>query len=472
MYPDTVTRISNRKGERGNVLAYTVMSAFFLFMAVGLCVDLSHLYLAKTELQNSADAAALAAASALTLPLTDPADPTKAYRIPQAVNRALQLLNSNNYNFNNRNFATSDRSRVRFAVNLSEFDDGGSGGVNEAGAIANPTNIRFIKVTTPSVAINTFFAIPILGLSKNLDARAVSGMSVPGNLSVFCTAPLAAVSCTPNDPNCSLCDPSDPLYPNCTASKYWGVCPGTDPYALQDTTRNGPDDPDGDGKCDPKKEFCKRCNYNIRSGAQNGQGPSAGNFQVLRCAGAGANEVKQALAEYGTDCNCGALSPGGTVDTQTGELAGAVRAGLNVRFDDYGNGLTYGATMPPDSNIEQGASHGNGNNQYWDGISYNQYNGTSNPPVTPRLPVAEHRDLMKANRRTLTIPIIPITEFSNGNSTVHVSRMAGFFMRASVSDGTGGDIQVEYISDDIIGVIGFDPNNINNLNIVTPVLYR
>jgi uncharacterized membrane protein len=63
MYPDTVTTVSNRKGERGSVLAYTVMSAFFLFLAVGLCVDLSHLYLAKTELQNSADAAALAGAS-------------------------------------------------------------------------------------------------------------------------------------------------------------------------------------------------------------------------------------------------------------------------------------------------------------------------------------------------------------------------------------------------------------------------
>ena len=60
MRPENITRIANRKGERGNVLAYTVMSAFFLFLAVGLCVDLSHLYLAKTELQNTADAAALA----------------------------------------------------------------------------------------------------------------------------------------------------------------------------------------------------------------------------------------------------------------------------------------------------------------------------------------------------------------------------------------------------------------------------
>ena len=45
-------------------------------------------------------------------------------------------------------------------------------------------------------------------------------------------------------------------------------------------------------------------------------------------------------------------------------------------------------------------------------------------------------------------------------------------MRAQVSDGTGGDIQVEYIGDDVNGIIGFDPNDNNITNIVTPVLYR
>ena len=75
---------------------------------------------------------------------------------------------------------------------------------------------------------------------------------------------------------------------------------------------------------------------------------------MLRCAGNGANAVKQALAAYGTNCTCGQVSPGGAIETQTGELAGAVKAGLNVRFDDYGGGLNYGADMPPDTNIAQG----------------------------------------------------------------------------------------------------------------------
>jgi len=45
-------------------------------------------------------------------------------------------------------------------------------------------------------------------------------------------------------------------------------------------------------------------------------------------------------------------------------------------------------------------------------------------------------------------------------------------MRAQVSGGTGGDIQVEYIGGDVTSVIGFDPNDDNITNIVTPVLYR
>lgn len=462
MRPENLKIASRRKNERGNVLAYTVLSAFFLFLAVGLGVDLSHLYLAKTELQNTADAAALAGASALKLNTTD--------KIPTAVDRAISIMNLNKYNFNNKNYAdvmdtTAQRNLVEFAKNLT-----GTYKTEGAMTAQEKADARFVRVSTPSVPINTFFAIPILGFNKALSAKATAGLSVPGNLSV-CPAPLSAVSCPPNDPTCNLC----PNMVNgvCQETKYWGNCGGSDPYALQTVqVVGGSDDPDGNGTCDPKKEFCKKCTYNIRSGPQNGQGPSAGNFQVLRCAGNGANAVKQALALYGTNCQCDPVSPGDEIETQTGELAGAVRAGLNVRFDEYGGGLNYGADMPPDSNIEQGSSHGNGNNQFWDGISWDQYQGKGSPVIPPRLPSVPHRPLMEPNRRLLIIPIIPFTEFSNGNTTVRMSGLAAFFMRAQVSDGTGGDIQVEYIGDDIVGVIGFDPNDDNVTNIVTPVLYR
>jgi hypothetical protein len=427
-------------------------------MAVGLGVDLSHLYLAKTELQNAADASALAGASALKLSTTE--------KIPTAETRATDILNANKYNFNNKTFVAAPL--IEFAKNLN-------GTYKQSGAMTaqEKTDARFIRVTTPSVAINTFFAIPFIGLSKDLSAKATAGLSVPGNVSA-CVTPLSAVSCPPSQPTCSLC-PSFDANGVCTEPKYYGDCGGANPNAPIPVTRNGPDDPDGDGMCDPKREFCKGCTYNIRAGAQNGQGPAAGNFQVLRCAGNGAAAVKAALAAYGTNCTCGQVSPGGAIETQTGELAGAVKTGLNVRFDDYGGGLNYGTDVPPDTNIAEGGSHGSGNNEYFDGISWAQYQGTQVspvPPVTPVAPGNTHTGV--PNRRVLIVPIIPLSEFtdSQGNQIVHMSSLKGFFMRAEVSDGTGGDIQVEYISDDVTGVVGFDPNNTQVINVVTPVLYR
>ena len=55
----------NRRAERGSILATSALGMLSLLLAVGLGVDISHLYLAKNELQNAADAAALAGASGL-----------------------------------------------------------------------------------------------------------------------------------------------------------------------------------------------------------------------------------------------------------------------------------------------------------------------------------------------------------------------------------------------------------------------
>src|SRR6185295_7595528 len=115
MKRETKVDLSQRKNERGSVLAYTVISVLFLFLAVGLGADLSHLYLVKTELQNAADAAALAGASALLLPADQ--------RIPTAVQRAVDTMNKNKYNFNNEQLdqvmSKADMANlVTFAVNL------------------------------------------------------------------------------------------------------------------------------------------------------------------------------------------------------------------------------------------------------------------------------------------------------------------------------------------------------------------
>src|SRR2546423_8420248 len=95
-----------RKNERGSILATSAIGMLSILVAVGLGVDISRFYLTKTELQNAADAAALAAVSALN---------TSATGITKAADRAVASMN--NYDFN-KTGVTFPRSNVLFAVNL------------------------------------------------------------------------------------------------------------------------------------------------------------------------------------------------------------------------------------------------------------------------------------------------------------------------------------------------------------------
>ena len=137
------------------------MLAFLL--ATGLAVDVGHFYLVKSELQNAADAAALAGASALNSGTTGIAEATK---------RATAAMNS--YEFNSKG-VTVPPANVTFAVNLGGpyVDAGTAAG---AGVVQK---VRFVRVETPSVPVQVFFAAAVLGGSKNLRAEATAGMSVP-----------------------------------------------------------------------------------------------------------------------------------------------------------------------------------------------------------------------------------------------------------------------------------------------------
>jgi Flp pilus assembly protein TadG len=164
----------DRKGERGSVLATAALGMLTLFLAVGLGVDVSRMYLTKTELQNAADAASLAGVSGL--------DGSSA-GIARAASRAVQAMN--NYAFNKTNVAIP-RSNVLFAVNLE------GPYMSESAAASAATNIRFVCVTTPDLPSNVIFAGPILGDKKNLSATATAGFSVPIN--VFCNfIPLSVI---------------------------------------------------------------------------------------------------------------------------------------------------------------------------------------------------------------------------------------------------------------------------------------
>ena len=434
--------LSHRKGERGSVLAYTVLSVLFLFLAVGLGADLSHLYLVKTELQNAADAAALAGASALLLP--------EEQRIPTAVQRAVDTMNKNQYNFNSQTFEAvmpkaEQAALVTFAVNLD-------GDYVDAATAATTPNIRFVKVNTPTVGINIFFSIPILGLERVMTATATSGLSVPTNV---------------------LCN----FIPIAVVEGAFGEGVG-----LQDFNGDGVKDasdctpPPED--CNPNTQFCPGCRYKMVAGPGDWQDTSPGNYQALD-AGDGANDLKLAIAGGASTCLRINDEAEFVSETEPGRMTGPILKGLNTRFDDY-QGFGGGGTVevggvtkpieeafPPDPNIYDAAPKNK--NEAYNGISLQTYKeATQSPKKDWEDP--DHTGV--AGRRELLMPIIKQTEFQPGKDDVKFTRFGKFFMNRKVGGiPSSPEIYVEFM-EIAVGAGGFDPSGGPTAPVIVPVLYR
>lgn len=159
---------TKRNSERGSILAMAAFGMLSILLAVGLGVDISHFYLARTELQNAADASALAGASAIN---SNPSG------IIEGTSRAVKAMNS--YEFNNTGISFP-RSNVLWAVNL----DGPYMSEANAATTTQAPSIRFVKVTTPESPVGVSFAAAVLGNSRNLSASATAGLSIP--LNVYC----------------------------------------------------------------------------------------------------------------------------------------------------------------------------------------------------------------------------------------------------------------------------------------------
>ena len=442
--------LSHRKNERGSVMAYTVVAILFLFLAVGLGADLSHLYLVKNELQNAADAAALAGASALLLPTEQ--------RIPTAVQRAVDTMNENKYNFNNQTFVSvmpkaEQAALVTFAVNLD-------GPYMSAEAAATTPNIRFVKVDTPSVGINIFFSIPILGLERAMMATATSGLSVPTN--VLCNfIPIAVVEG-------AFGEGIGWMDWNGDGVKDWAT--DCDPPKNEDGTVT---------TCTPATKFCPGCRYKMVAGPGDWHNTSPGNYQALD-AGDGASDLKLAIAGGASTCLRINDDAAFISETETGRMTGPILKGLNTRFDDYkafGGGGTVsvgGVTkpieeaFPPDPNIYDNAPP-NKNDPY-PGISLNTYNDAEKGPPAKDWVSPDHEPV--AGRRELLMPIINQSEFQPGKDIVNFTRFGKFFMNRKVGGiPSNPEIFVEFM-DIAVGAGGFDPAGGPTAPVIVPVLYR
>ena len=368
----------DRKGERGSILAASALGMLSFLLAVGLSVDISHLYLAKNELQNAADASALAGASGLNFHATG---------ITRATDRAIKAMNS--YQFQNTKVVFT-AANVRFARNLSDFASGSDMSQGAAAGVA--TQIRFVKVITPQSPVSIAFASMVLGNNKNLWAEAVAGVSVPLNL----FAGYLPVSVVDDDALST-------------------IHPGQ--------------------------------MYTFRGGSQSSVSP--GNYQILAIDGSGGADDRVGLASGVKNV----VGPGGHVDTKPGVTAGAVRQGVNTRFDDYGSQLDP-SLYPPDTNIKEGIT-------YADYLAGTQTQAPSHEGV--------------ANRRVVLIPIVKQSEFDGGRTNVQIDHFGAFFLRNKVGNGNGGELQAEYIGIGVVVGSGeYDPTATTNPGppITKPVLYR
>jgi Flp pilus assembly protein TadG len=276
------TKLTNcdRKKERGAVLALTAISMLALVLALALCLDISHFYSVQTEMQNAADASALAGASALD---------STAGGILVARQVAVAAMNKYEFNHNSINFVESN---LYFATNFNDLQTFmySNSTCAAIAAMTTPANVEragetklvakdvaFVGVCMPAPANTSLVFAQLAGVSNVLiRGRAIAGNSPPLTGVCDSIAPMSLLD-DPNVPNSTEFPPNSVM-----------------------TLRNAPGDP-----------------Y------------SPGNYGLTEACGSGGANVRDALLG-----NCaGCFSIGGTIPPKTGVTAGPVRQGWNDRFD-------------------------------------------------------------------------------------------------------------------------------------------
>lgn len=383
---------------RGSILPITSIGLLALVLIVGLCINVSHFLLIGSELQNAADAAAIAGASALN---------TKAGGIVEATNRATTIMND--YGFRGDQ-TVIPRENVRFAANLIDFQNGGSG-LSETEALATAKTIKFVKVTIPPERARVLFASALLGRkSIDISKKAIAGLSV--NLNRICS--IIPISVLQDD----TVYPPAPLHPN-------------------------PDCPD-------KTKFTPGCTYTIRLGGGNSVAP--GTYLPLAILDdRGASDLRQGLAKGVDVC----YTKGMPVAVEPGVQSGPVSAGFNTRFGDYKGNTLGPEDAPPDTNVQEN-------------ITYEQYR-SGYPSAAPKYTGVRGRRIVVipiVNQREYSggrDPTVVIDSFG-----------AFFLQKKIGNGGGNDDITAEYIGDPVtLGDGSYDPNgSVGFFGLTVPVIYQ
>lgn len=287
------------RGQRGSTMIMTAILMLGLVLAMGLCIDVARIYMVRTELQNAADAAALAAARELN---------SGTGGITDAVNVATTIVN--NYGFN-RAAVNISATNVEFAINLN-----GTYWPQGSNTDANAANIRFVRVTTESAVTPMLFSARALGANHTEARTATAGMSV--GINTICDFFPIAVSL---DPAVQAGD--DPLtgYPAPNTTMTLNFVQGTGNSAtVNDTNYIILEVPDINGVGSPETAVLS----------------------------AGLTSICQTL---NTNVNFH-MTPSANMNNGPRQITDGVNTRFNVYANGYGNALQP-STFPPDSNVQE-----------------------------------------------------------------------------------------------------------------------
>jgi Flp pilus assembly protein TadG len=404
------------RGQRGVALAVATLAFASLLMAAGMAIDISHFYLAGTELQNAADAAALAGAAALN---------STSAGITQATDNAVTSMNKFEFD---QVTVTIGRSNVRFGVNLADLN--GSGGLTEAQATASPTTVRFVKVTLPPKSVNVYLAKVALNTDTvNLTRTAVAGQSEAG----------ASGDVTPNEV--------------CNVYRYVLVeGSSASDGSLDRITSN----------CGSSYQYTQGCDYNVHMTPPCDSALSY--YQIINSTFTGeSSDLNAQMADKLPDCFW--KNKDVSLNPHPSNM-NIVRA-LNTMFGTYSNGLTSSA-YPPDANVKQNITYA----QYKTATSgSSNFTAPTNGTGVPGrrilvLPIMKGSDFWFDGNTDL-----------QGTKTY---RFGAFFLKAKPSGTSNNglaDLKLEYIGDRVtVGNANYNPSraldSTTAKGLAMPVLYR
>ncbi len=414
-----------QRNQSGSVMVMTAIAMVALFLILGLAIDASRIYMARAEMQNAADAAALSAARELNSGTTG---------IESAATAAASANLANTYSLKKVAVTVDKNTGVEFATNLDAPDASGRRYVSyqtytgwaQATKDDFAKNVRFVRVTTQSGTTNIVFAIGVLGTSHAETRQAIAGMSV--GLNRICDFFPVAVALT--DPNPA---PGTIMTLNFVQGSGSSATLSDKDYIILEV-------PDINGNGAPETAVL-----------------SAG--------------VTNACQSVGADVTFH-MTP--SANTNNGPVQ--ITDGTNTRFDiqtnGYGNALS--ATLPdgtlvfkPDTNI------------YAD-LTYDQYRNGS--------PLTAPSHTGKNQRRILIVPVLDLPGVAPSTTTFSpphtpVAKFGALLLRRRIADPQSpcsqagnicGRLEVEWIDANLVlGRGSYDPNGSPGLpNFTIPVLYR